>query len=126
MTSTKSAEPEFRTGPVGEATDRCIPFGRGAGQELEHVLHLRHYLERHIHARLACKIRQLAAVVDQRLISPGLDIDRWETFEVGMQRIGQRVLAIASFAEKRAGRTDWGYARPEFYGVGAPKPAGRT
>ena len=64
------------------------------------MLHLRHYLERHIHARLACKIRQLAAVVEQRLIGPGLNIDRWETFEVGMQRIGQRVLAMASFAEK--------------------------
>jgi len=96
LTSTKSAEPEFRTDPVGEATDRSITLGRGAGEELEHVLHLRHYLKRHIHARLACEIRQLAAVVEQRLNSPRLDIDRWETFEVGMQRIGQRVLAIAA------------------------------
>jgi hypothetical protein len=30
---------------------------------------------------------------------------RRETFEVSMQRIGQRVLAIANFAEKRAGHS---------------------
>ena len=102
MTSTKSGEPQFRADPVGEAIDRSIPFGRGARKELEHVLHLRHYLEPHIHARLACNICQLAAVVEQRLISPGLNIDRREPLEVSMQRVGERVLAIPSFAEKRA------------------------
>ena len=35
--------------PLGEAMDRSIPFGRGAGEELEHVLHLRHDFECHIH-----------------------------------------------------------------------------
>ena len=72
--SAKSAEPEFRTGPIGEATDRSIPFGRGAGEELEHVLHLRRYLERHIHARLACKTRQLTAVVFVTRLPPA-DLD---------------------------------------------------
>jgi len=46
----KSLEPEFRANPVGEATDRSIRLGRGAGQELEDVLHLRHDLKRHLRA----------------------------------------------------------------------------
>jgi len=36
------------------------------------VLHLRHYLQRHLRTGLAREIRKLAAVVKQRLISPGL------------------------------------------------------
>src|SRR2546427_257199 len=54
-----SAEPQFRADPVGEATDRGIRFGCGAGEELKDVLHLRHELERHIHAGLAREIGQL-------------------------------------------------------------------
>ena len=48
--------------------DRSIPFRRGAGEKLEHVLHLRHGLEGHLHAGPAREIGQLAAVVEQCLI----------------------------------------------------------
>jgi hypothetical protein len=48
---TASAETEPGAEPVGDAMDRSIPFRRGAGEELEHVLHLRHDLERRISAR---------------------------------------------------------------------------
>jgi len=67
------------------------PWG-GAGEELEHVLHLRHNLERHLHARPAREICQLAAVVEQRLggriaedqlIGPvkAVDLFRWLQIE---------------------------------------------
>src|SRR6516164_10630251 len=98
-------EPEFRADPSGEATDRRIRFRRSAGQELKDVLHLRHDLERHIDAGLAREIGELAAVVEQGLVGPGLDIHGWEALEVGMQRIGERVLAVAGFAEEHPGHT---------------------
>src|SRR5689334_2440714 len=56
-----STQAEFWAGPVGEAVDRSIPFRRGAGEKLEHVLHLRHDLERHINAGLARELGQIAA-----------------------------------------------------------------
>jgi hypothetical protein len=34
--------PQLRADPVGDAMDCSIPFRRGAGEEREHVLHLRH------------------------------------------------------------------------------------
>ena len=46
-------EPQLRADPVGEAMDRSIPFRRGAGEELEHVLHVRHNLECNIHPEFA-------------------------------------------------------------------------
>ncbi len=58
-----------------------------------------------IHARFFCKIRQLAAVVEQRLISPRLNIDRREPLEISMQRVGKRVLEIATLAEEHPGHT---------------------
>jgi hypothetical protein len=84
LSFTESAEPEFRANPVGKSTDRRVGLGRGAGQKLEHVLHLRHDLESHINARPAREIGKLAAVVEQCLVGPDLDIDRRETFEVSM------------------------------------------
>jgi hypothetical protein len=57
-----SAESEPGAEPVGEAMDRSIPFRRGAGEELEHVLHLRPDLECHLHAGPAREVRELAAL----------------------------------------------------------------
>ena len=75
------------------------------------MLHLRHDLERHIHAGPAREISELSAVVEQCLIGPGLNVHRREAFEVGMERVGERILAIASFAEKRASHSLNDFAR---------------
>src|SRR5215471_16598652 len=72
-----STQPKLRADPVGKATDGGIGFGSGAGESLEHVLHLRHDLKRDIDAglsresaslRLSSSSRSFAALVSN--VSP--------------------------------------------------------
>ena len=85
--SATSAVSELRADPIRHSTDRVIRFRSGAGQELEGVLHLRHDLERHIDAGLAREIGQLAAVVEQCLIGPGLNVHGRAALEIGVERM---------------------------------------
>src|ERR1700734_3308008 len=85
-------QPQLRTNPGGLTANRVIRFRRDAGQEVEYVLHLREDVDLYLPVRPAHRFGQRMAVVQQCLVSADLDIDRRQTPQVGVQRIGQRML----------------------------------
>jgi hypothetical protein len=72
-------EPQLRPDPVGEAMDRSIPLRSGPARNWNTCCISGTISSVTSNARSARELCELAAVVKQRLVSPGLNIDRRQT-----------------------------------------------
>jgi hypothetical protein len=64
------------------------------------VLLLREDLEPHIDASAAGKLREPATVIQKRLITAHLDIDRRQPAEIGVERVRQPIVQVATLPQK--------------------------
>ena len=100
-TSPRLFQSKLRADPGGDLLYGLVCFRGDAGQELEHVLHFGEDIDLHVPAGLPQRLGQSVAVIQQRLVSADLDVDRRQSAQVGVQRIGERVAPVTLLSEER-------------------------
>ena|SRR5580700_8263953 len=69
---------------VGELFDGVVGVRCDACQEVENMLHAGVHIDGDVDPRLARPLPQPSAVVEQRLVSPDLDVDGWQPLQVSV------------------------------------------